>query len=1218
MAQRGSGLVSGLVAGWLVASIAGAAWGQCVVPTNGMVLTQNTTLCGGLYNLPSGITIGASHITVTGTSTILQNTTTGYAVAASGRSHVTIRNLVIRGYKHGLHLSDCDDLTIEDCTVQGTYQDTSGFLNIFDGPTGSYGYAIWLRYCDRAAVRRCQVGSQQNGIGLFDCTYALVEHNQASNNNGWGIALYNVDNATIQFNTANDCTRIGSWGNGGDAAALLIVYGSDNNQILDNTLLRGGDGVFLAGATHSLQRRPNNNNYFARNDCSGSPNNGFEGTFSQGNVFEDNVSDHCNYGYWLGYSSTNTVRHNQANACTTAGIAIEHGYSNTIEGNTLRDNADAIWLWTDDDASLVAAYPECKDSHGYTIRNNTLTGNARGMRCEAVDANRLSYDYTIYGNHCDDNAYGIHFIKTTDSLVHANWIRTSSVCGMRLDASTGNTIYDNYFQNALNASATLANTWNIAKTAGTNILGKPFLGGNYWSDYAGVDTNGDALGDTRLPHTSSGGIAVGGDSLPLLPVIDTDQDGLADEWEQRYFFNLALGAGDDPDEDGLTNLAEYIAGTNPTWRDTDADGLDDGVEVHTTHTDPTQADSDDDGLNDGAELQRGTNPLNPDSDGDGMPDGWEVTHNLDPCADDAGGDPDTDGLANGQEYVHATDPHNADSDGDGVADGEEVADHSDPCSAYSFAVPWVTLASDPAYFPYVDVETPPTPDYWPRSSISVVAANGHVYSAGGYGPRLYMDTNNNAYEINRQAGFSIYDLAAGTWQSARWDGTGPTGYNNSCGAAGPTRGQGAYTGNSQCFGYDRDGDGTEEVFVLAGYPIWDGWFAVYDPDTDTWSHTAGRTGGLLAAYFATALEYAGRAYVYGGQYNGPDGNGFYVYDIASDTWTQRANGPVRMKQHCGEVVDGVMYLIGGQQDTVDFAARVIAYDVTAGTWDPTTRAAIPVGVNRAASCVHAGKIYVVGGLVPESGSTDRIQVYDPVANAWTSGFPLPAPRSAHGAVVVGDMLYVLGGRGPGADGEENKADLWAVDLTLPHRPRVQVMTPAGAQGALVPLSYRLWDIDGDTCSVAVEYSVNGGASWHAATAGPGGDGVSELASALTGTAHTFLWNAGADLGVAGAASVRVRVTPADTAAGTSGQTSDFAVVVGGLCSGDGNCDGVVNWRDIDYLIAGQNDNESAWRELFGAGGPECPFTNLDVNEDAQVNWRDIDPFIARMNVTCGS
>ncbi len=73
------------------------------------------------------------------------------------------------------------------------------------------------------------------------------------------------------------------------------------------------------------------------------------------------------------------------------------------------------------------------------------------------------------------------------------------------------------------------------------------------------------------------------------------------------------------------------------------------------------------------------------------------------------------------------------------------------------------------------------------------------------------------------------------------------------------------------------------------------------------------------------------------------------------------------------------------------------------------------------------------------------------------------------------------------------------------------------------------------------------------------------------------------------------------------------------CLGDSNCDGQVNWRDIDFFVAGQNDNEQAWYDLhmtvYGMP-PTCPFANNDVNEDGIANWRDIDPFVAVQNTTC--
>jgi hypothetical protein len=47
--------------------------------------------------------------------------------------------------------------------------------------------------------------------------------------------------------------------------------------------------------------------------------------------------------------------------------------------------------------------------------------------------------------------------------------------------------------------------------------------------------------------------------------VDTDGDGVPDTWEETYNldFNNAADASSDADHDGLTNLQEFWAGTNP-------------------------------------------------------------------------------------------------------------------------------------------------------------------------------------------------------------------------------------------------------------------------------------------------------------------------------------------------------------------------------------------------------------------------------------------------------------------------------------------------------------------------------------------------------------------------------------------------------------------------------------------------------------------------------
>jgi alpha-tubulin suppressor-like RCC1 family protein len=85
---------------------------------------------------------------------------------------------------------------------------------------------------------------------------------------------------------------------------------------------------------------------------------------------------------------------------------------------------------------------------------------------------------------------------------------------------------------------------------------------------------------------------------------------------------------EDPDGDGLTNVAEADYGTDPTSADTNGDSVDDGLSVGIGR-DPVSVDLDGDGLTNAEELALGTDMLNPDTDGDGVSDGIDA-YPLDP------------------------------------------------------------------------------------------------------------------------------------------------------------------------------------------------------------------------------------------------------------------------------------------------------------------------------------------------------------------------------------------------------------------------------------------------------------------------------------------------------------------------------------------------------------------------------------------------------------
>lgn len=105
---------------------------------------------------------------------------------------------------------------------------------------------------------------------------------------------------------------------------------------------------------------------------------------------------------------------------------------------------------------------------------------------------------------------------------------------------------------------------------------------------------------------------------------DSDGDGLPDGWEVAYKLNPLSTAGKDGadgdlDGDGLTNMQELLAGSDPTKADSDGDGLPDAWEIRyglnpgsPVGVDGPNADLDNDGQTNLQEYLRGTDPSVPD------------------------------------------------------------------------------------------------------------------------------------------------------------------------------------------------------------------------------------------------------------------------------------------------------------------------------------------------------------------------------------------------------------------------------------------------------------------------------------------------------------------------------------------------------------------------------------------------------------------------------
>jgi parallel beta-helix repeat protein len=356
-----------------------------------MIITEDTTFDPGTYILPGGITIAASGITLDGRGAILIGQgRAGRGVTVTGQQDVTIKNLGLREYYHGIYARQCQNLTISGCQITSTAEVAANtlFLDIWLPAEHAYGGAILLWEVTGAVIATNDVQHQMNGLLTYGCRELAVRDCLASYSSGFGFHLFATSDSLFEGNTADFCCRYQprgeGWGHlGADATGFLIVSGSHRNAFRRNYARMGGDGFFLAGLNPRFEHVPCNDNLFEDNDGSYSPNNAFEATFSAGNIFRRNRANNCNYGFWLGFSRDNELEHNEAAHNRQAGIAVENGCGFRVSHNALTANSHGILLWSKHVPQFATVVPENDTSCDWLIEHNTFSHNGKAIRIAA-------------------------------------------------------------------------------------------------------------------------------------------------------------------------------------------------------------------------------------------------------------------------------------------------------------------------------------------------------------------------------------------------------------------------------------------------------------------------------------------------------------------------------------------------------------------------------------------------------------------------------------------------------------------------------------------------------------------------------------------------------------------------------------------------------------------------------------------------------------------
>jgi parallel beta-helix repeat protein len=371
------------------------------------------------------------------------------------------------------------------------------FATIIDG--SGYSEAVRISYAQSVKLTGFTIRNAETGISVYHSDNNTIVGNVITNSSlgdpynwGGGISLEHSSSNTVADNTISNTTEAGIW----------MQY-SHHNTIVGNVISR--------------------NTEIEINDSSGI----FFGEDTYQNTVLNNVISKSHRGiYAAQLSYNNTIIGNTISNLTIYGCGINiWGPNNSIIGNTIT-NMEYVGIQLNS-ISSDGGYGVPNACANNVVRGNTISNSTFG-----INLILSAFSNTVVGNNVSNNSLGVLISDHSDNNTVINNLVSNSDYGILLFSSNNTKVYHNSFIDSVQ-QILLSESFNTAWDDGYPS------GGNYWSDYVGVDvfsgpsqneTGSDGIGDTPYVVDS-----VNQDNYPLMAygtglrhVGDVNDDGRVD------------------------------------------------------------------------------------------------------------------------------------------------------------------------------------------------------------------------------------------------------------------------------------------------------------------------------------------------------------------------------------------------------------------------------------------------------------------------------------------------------------------------------------------------------------------------------------------------------------------------------------------------------------------------------------------------------------------